>query len=260
MKTDWTTTDQAAAAAEQGKIEALECSWKHHHQGETADYCELKEAIKSKKFWLGISNCAYCKYQGLECNDCLLKNLCGKEYQVAQRALENLKQDFSNANFHAFQEAEAAICRYIKEVLAREQAREQVKEKKPCKAELRHGNLNISNRGNPSVTILVDGQFRGYKADGTYYCPVGFGIKGNPLSNIFDDLARNSEGLEEFRTVKMYCSGQSLEFGISKDPSDVIFFNIGLKVTHFKLPEATEIHQKLGQILATAKRQAEKQK
>ena len=75
-------------------------------------------------------------------------------------------------------------------------------------------------------------------------------IKGN----LTDDLKRNSEDLEEFRVATTCCSSGFLNVLIVESG---INFNI-VKENRigkcFTVDEATEIHQKLGQLIATAKR------
>ncbi len=79
-------------------------------------------------------------------------------------------------------------------------------------------------------------------------------IEAVKLGNIFDDLKRNSEDLEEFRVVTTCCSSGFLNVLIVESG---INFNI-VKENRigkcFTVDEATEIHQKLGQLIATAKR------
>ena len=77
------------------------------------------------------------------------------------------------------------------------------------------------------------------------------------LGNIFDDLKRNSEDLEVF-TVKTYRRNLGLSVGLTINPKDAVYFNIGtgptFVCTHLELDKAIELHQKLGQLIATAKR------
>ena len=77
------------------------------------------------------------------------------------------------------------------------------------------------------------------------------------LGNIFDDFKRNSEDLEVF-TVKTYRRNLGLSVGLTINPKDAVYFNIGtgptFVCTHLELDKAIELHQKLGQLIATAKR------
>ena len=67
------------------------------------------------------------------------------------------------------------------------------------------------------------------------------------IGNIFDDLKRNNEDLEEFKAdVHTY------KFNFKECPHAPIYIAGNWHPMH----EAVEIHQKLGQLIATAKRRA----
>ncbi len=260
---NWITTDQAAYAAKQGTIPALVCSLEHHQQGRDADWCELKEAIEKNNFDLGIFLCACCrKYStmgagGLLCGECPLQGksskggeCCMGTYSKSLKAFDILRKDFSSANFEAFQDAEADICRYIEEVLEKERA----KEKKPCKckkkAELSSADYGLDGGEGPYIVLggrsywLRDQEFSDYplaELDGK-------------IGNLLDDLQRNSEDLEGFEvdyaTFALDKSTSTIDIQIWPDETSKCFTTL----------EATEIHQKLGQLLATAKREDERLK
>ncbi len=256
----WITTDQAATAAKQGTIPALECSLEHHQQGRDADWRELRDAITRHNFHLQGELCAVCTG---DCTTCPLAigkvaqmYCCNKLWNKANMAFEVLRAYFSNANFRAFQEAEAGICRYIEEVLDKERA----KEKKPCKckAELRHGDYGTECDGAQwavlyrNVQLEVFGNNSGSGITTTNTWPTST----RKLGNIFDDLKRNSEDLEEFSMNVRF--GERIQVCAWNKKITIHFINKDNPSIHddreFNIDEATEIHQKLGQLLATAKR------
>ncbi len=114
--------------AKKGEIPALECSLLHHKQGRDADYVELRDAIEDNRFFLGWDSCSCClKWACVECplvstNANIEERCCDGVYSAAKRAYEALKKDYSNANFKAFQDAEAKLCTYIEGVLEKKRA------------------------------------------------------------------------------------------------------------------------------------------
>lgn len=135
---NWTTTDQVKQAAEQGEIPALECSWEHHHQGETATLRELIDAIEDKKFDVSDTFCASCQFAyhredtDSKCDKCLLSEggCCGDSWFVVSQSFLIFSKDYSNANFKAFQEKEAEVCTYIAGVLEKKRAEKNTKSAK----------------------------------------------------------------------------------------------------------------------------------
>lgn len=125
------TTEYVAEQAKLGELPALEMSLKHHEQGRDADWVELKDAIKGSEFALDSVLCASCLFANSECGKCCLatgdkqyafKACCDGVWYEANCALSRLEDDYSNANFKAFQEAEAKVCTYIEAVLERKKA------------------------------------------------------------------------------------------------------------------------------------------
>ena len=91
-------------------------------------------------------------------------------------------------------------------------------------------------------------------------------VPAGTMGDIFDDLNRNSEDLKGFE-VDASCvdwqKGCCLGIGNASKPDDLVYFSVepydkSHKVVHFNLDQATEIHQKLGQIIATARRKQTK--
>ena len=55
---EFMTEEYVKEQAKKGVIPALECSWQHHHQGATADWVPLRDAIKTGKFVLTSGFCS----------------------------------------------------------------------------------------------------------------------------------------------------------------------------------------------------------
>ena len=263
---NWMTTEQAAEEAMKGKIPAIECSWEHHHQGETADWVELAEVMKpGNKFNVGRDFCACCyKYNDDTCKTTgcpllLNRECCGGKWEVAKDAIYACRDnDYSNASMKAFQEAEAELCRFIADVLEKEKAKERKTEKKKCEPKhadygIYHGCGLIHLDGN---TYWLGTYFKGGKS----MCePCDF--VDDITGNLKDDLKRNSEDLREFE-VNSSIYHNKFSCGFSSEPEHPIWLTIKEggthHVMHVTLTGITEIHQKLGRIVAFAKRQENK--
>ncbi len=138
---EWITQEQAKQAAEQGELPALECSLEHHKQGRNASKLELINAIAKGQFNVRGESCACCQVKGRgdSCpygSDCPLKSreghyCCSDKWTDSQATFSNFKTDHSNANFKAFQQAEAKLCKYIEEVIEKVKAKD-----KKCEPEL----------------------------------------------------------------------------------------------------------------------------
>lgn len=132
--TKWITEKDAKIAAKEGQIPALEMSLKHHQQPLDATKLELIQAIETKVFHLRGTLCACCLFDGLDggCSNrktCVLytdQGCCNDLWQKANSAFQKLQNDYSNANFKAFQDAEAKVCDYIEGVLKKEREKEKV--------------------------------------------------------------------------------------------------------------------------------------
>ncbi len=286
---DFITTEQVQDAAEKGELPALEASLLHHQQGRDANWVELRDAIEDDRFFLGLDFCSCCLKWA--CDKCPLtatnvdidERCCDGAYSAAKRPYEVLKRDYSNANFEAFQEAEGKICTYIEGVIAKKKAEEkscegckfqstwveniscgmcrnrsrwQAKESTPA---LRHLDYGINDDGHIRLVIIE-------RHSNNPIVWNKYGI-GNPngrdpkkdiwLGNLADDLARNAEDLDNYETTtKFNGSGVKLKIGVTVNPVDLIYFKVGGTYNghqvHANIDEATEIHRKLGQLIATA--------
>ena len=76
------------------------------------------------------------------------------------------------------------------------------------------------------------------------------------IGNLVDDLKRNQEDLEEFE-INGDCGGQ-LNISYGSHGRERVRFRVACTEHNFSLNEATKIHQKLGQLIATAKRRQAK--
>ncbi len=268
---NWTTKEQAAEAAKQGKIPALECSLLHWQQPGMVGYVELAEAIKDGRFHVGPELCACCqKYDACKCQkeqDCPLMvggHCCNNTYHQVVALYEAVVLDnYSNANMQAFQDAAAEVCKFIADVLEKEKA----KEKKKCEPELQHGDVRLWGIGDYLQEFIVDlsddginclwanGDLRNKKSEREIQLNSIF------LCNIFDDLKKNSEDLREFE-VNSSIYHNKFSCGFSSEPEHPIWLTIKEggthHVMHVTLTGITEIHQKLGRIVAFAKRQENK--
>ena len=123
------------------------------------------------------------------------------------------------------------------------------------KPELRHGDYGINSLGCGSIVIgngigAVDHREDGIsynlgKSQNGKYLRVG----DSCLGNIFDDLKRNSEDLME------YYVHHPARFLIRLEKDKINFLMYSTEVD-ISIKQATELHQKLGQLIATAKRKA----
>ncbi len=258
---DWMTIEQAAEAAKQGKIPALECSLLHWQQPGMVGYVELAAAMKSRRFCIDSEFCACCyKYRGCAKPYCPLRksNCCNGKWKVANKAHNNCRNDnYSNASMKAFQEAAAEVCKFIADVLEKEKAKERKTEKKKCEPELRHGDYGVWSFGpRRFIAIKTNGCLHWFHADGTDCGPVNYKNLHDftKFGNIFDDLKRNSKDLEQFE-VYAYGHSNCVFKATLEDSGNII---IDSDNWNYLLEDVVEIHQQLGQIIATAKRQENK--
>ena len=123
------------------------------------------------------------------------------------------------------------------------------------KPKLRHGEkmtwgqyqdrILLYNKQSELVGYDSSGVQSAYPLPGTY--------KGTG-ETIFDDLRRNSEDLKEFEVKGCF----KFKGTVTDDDEIWLYINTGSSV--YNLDQVTEIHQKLGQIIAFAKRKALKTK
>ncbi len=264
---NWITEKQAAEAAKQGKIPALECSLLHWQQPGMVGYVELAAVMEDKQFHIGPAPCACCQIYntGETCGDCPLladtpkdgRCCCGGLYAVASNTYTSCERNhYSNASMQAFQEAAAEVCKFIADVLEKEKA----KEKKKCEPELQHGDVRLWGIGDYLQEFIVDlsddginclwanGDLRNKKSEREIRLNSIF------LCNIFDDLKRNSEDLREFEVCAH--GNSNCVFKATLEGSDNIV--IDSDNWNYPLKDVVKIHQQLGQIIAFAKRQENK--
>lgn len=204
-----------------------------------------------------------------------------------------LRGDYSNANFRAFQEAEGKVCDYIERVLELKKAEKAVepprqlckkcnncihwdkakdspcftcelfKNFQPKSPQLRHGDYGYGdeepillrmNYGNTEDYPYLAVDKHGLGCGVCSKTKSGSGRKLVILGNIFDDLARNAEDLEEFEL----CTKDSFRFR-SKIMGDSINMKIQCGESCYGLDQATEIAHKILQEVATARRKGAKQ-
>ncbi len=261
---DWITEKQAKEAAEKGTIPALECSLKHHEQGRDADYVELRDAMESRNFTLDYNHCSCCQLVGKtngsassECTKCVLgSDFCwvNTKWDLIRDAIIDLRNDYSNANFKAFREAEAELCKYIEKVLEVEKAKAAVEppfSKCKCdKPKFRHGDYGFL-KDKAIFWVFLNGKMS--FSDGDSYisgCSTELWTQRR-LGNIFDDLQRNSEDLKEFEMK--FDGGGWIKIRIDK-VKPYLRIESWIDFATATLDEATEYHQKLGQVIAFAKR------
>lgn len=131
---------------------------------------------------------------------------------------------------------------------------------KPDKPKLRHGDYGYDKSGKFTLVCKeAEGVLRAGREEGFLECmPIenlDSHLPETILGNIFDDLKRNSEDLKKF-TV----------YG-DNDPEDNAVFKAEYDGTHiwlasttdgayFEVADIVRIHQKLGQLIATARRKA----
>ncbi len=125
---------------------------------------------------------------------------------------------------------------------------------------LRHGDYGTA-QGFPHI-IMADQGGGLHEAGCAYMCRISAHENDPPLAqsevlgNIFDDLRRNSEDLEEFKTLGRGCYSDGLRVRYDNDLAISLKLsgNDGRSQLWFALDQIEDIHQKLGQIIATAKR------
>ena len=123
--------------------------------------------------------------------------------------------------------------------------------------ELRHGDYGYGKNGYPCMEInhYPSGEIRDVSDLRMYDYNMrssedgAFKVK-TKLGNIFDDLERNAKDLDEFK-VNAFAVRSGF---VAKITSGAVRIGTSYDVWSFDLNSATEIHQKLGQLLATWRR------
>ena len=135
------------------------------------------------------------------------------------------------------------------------------------KPKLKHGDYGRDTDGVSWMVLLRKGFLEVFDK----ICGSGVIVKDawptqNKLGNIFDDLERNSEDLEEFDIeagkAVSHQKGDKLEIGLSIKPRNLLYITTHSEdrshYMHFDIDQATEIHQKLGQMIASSIRKESK--
>ncbi len=135
------------------------------------------------------------------------------------------------------------------------------------KPKLRHGDYGYGEAKWPRLTLKADSD-KMFSAGNNCCEAEKDEYQNHPtiiLGNIFDDLKRNSEDLEEFEVKSKRTSGkfraklQSVDKYGATQPlgaTPELIMWLETECGHVSIEEAAEIHQKLGQLIATAKRRA----
>ena len=261
----WITKEQAEKAGRGTQLEAAQSSWERWNQAATCERDEIIQGIvDGKAVFSGPecgSHCALCHYRNNKNTviDCLVEcggsiSICTCEYNYASDAFIDFKRDLSPHNFMIFQTKAKALCVVIKKFM------DGLEEKK----ELRHGDC-WANRTDGKIEIFLkeyNGEHRDCIAtDSTLFTNIGSDYDGHEilgnLETFFGDIARNAEDLREFRYHGPK-NGGLIEISINHN--DRLDFTILGNTQNFTVSEAQEIHQKLGQVIATALRDKKKGK
>lgn len=257
----WITREEIQEASKD-KMSALKMSLKHHEQGRDAGSLELQTAIKEKMFALGTTFCSIC-HSVSGCGMCVLtgkkKGCCDGLYNPLETAASTFKADPSNENLKKFQDAEAVVCRYIKGVIEKEEAK-LAEEQKP---ELRHGDTFAKD--DYLVVILIDGdECRIVHKDGSNHFntinEIAYELEGYTfIGNIFDDLKAMQEDVEEFEVKCCTNPKGSMNIYISRKRKDYVVFSYkGDAAVHVPFKDLPDFILKLSQINATCKRKKAK--
>ncbi len=214
---NWITKEQATEAAKQGLIPSLECSLKHHQQGRDADYVELDLAI-GKEFDVTQQHCACCQLANIKEND-----IPWKPQNCKRCVLGDGKHGSSGCCQGKWNRADSCLGR-------------------------------LSYRTNASFAA-----FQKAEAEVCDYIEKILEQERAKVikHNFEDDLKRNKEDLDDFKVKGVTGSSYVRVQASYTDRGEIdIYINRNNKVAmgSFTLDQATEIHQKLGQIIATVKR------
>jgi hypothetical protein len=249
---NWLTQEEIKEASKD-EMDALECSLKHHKQGAEAGSLELQNALMDKKFALGWRTCSCCAlFNGdADCAGCPLGKVasecCGSEYNRAYDAYDRFKEDPSNANHYAFQEAEKKVVDYIQGV---------IDGKKAKKPKLRHGDYGY-NAGTPESAMavrLLNGTMTAMTAHGVI-SDLELPLMNEPkvvLGNIFDDLTALSEDVTEFEIADE--DGDIIEVNASSRYSGGVHLKAAQHGVTLTAKKVRRLILKLQQVEATLKR------
>jgi len=244
---------------------ALDVSIQHHEENLTLSEEEVREATKDcgvlKRSLCGL--CTFHRFTGTSaspCDKCILgvgDTPCynsESQYKHTNLALDNWLT--GNGSFADYRIEQFKMVELLKGLRV-EQKKLFAELEKP---KLRHGDYGIDVSGHSSLVVRQDasGVLRAGGSSGFYeHITIESLTESKPdviLGNIFDDLKRNSEDLRSF-TVQNCTDSLYAYIG-----TDVGGKNKGVQIDLssncllYSLEDATKIHQKLGQMLATIRR------
>ncbi len=254
---NWLSTKEIKRRAKKSPEEALNVSIQ-----EWEDKCETIRTggeVRVGGYYCGL--CARTDYFDKDCSSCCLDDGegigdCCQEYQ-------DFLDDKSLPN------AEAMLNRLYCE-RGKMYGKATKKEPKKEKVELRRGDYGIVPSGvniNKPHFVVADpanlNPRSGYWLDEKGRQSCGYDSTNGKLitdkNNIFDDLKRNAEDLREFDRANQKCGYN--KFKVKLCGKAVDFFTSSDGYNCFEINDAVDLHQKLGQLIATAKRdQAKKNK
>ena len=237
---------------------ALAVSIVHHR--ENLEMSEAKVAATSIGKILGITKCGLCVFHKQKCGKCVLAKAgeeCSKDgslFEQADSALEWFKDD--DGSFSAWQATERKLYQFLVDLQEGKGLETKIKE-----PELRCGGYGWYDK-KPVVIVPnkdCNEKLAPMASNGIFYGPNDFDpdlyIEASDC-NIFADLERNSEDLEEFKAVAPGCRKEGF-FAEIAGKSSLRIGNIG-DTWSYRLNEAIEIHQKLGRLIATQLRKQRK--
>ena len=174
-----------------------------------------------------------------------------KQLQIGDKSMDNKEK--KQVQIEQIEKAEALL---VKE---REQLQSELSAL--AKPELRHGDYGFDFNGSRCM-VIVDNKHQLCDVGIRLHPPSEYGSSlyhvKTKLGNIFDDLAALAEPLESFEVVaRSVMSGFVAKIII--DEGEIVIDMGGSHDTWiFNIDKATEIHRKLGRLIATAKRKAAK--
>lgn len=253
------TKEEVEKAAKESPRAAILCSIEHHQQLITASVKEIGEAERNEEVDLDSTFCALCKrttegscakcpiYDGDEILSCCI------EWREAYDLFSP-----TESNISEFRAAESRLIAKLYKALA--DCPEEPIKKQVEKPRFKHGDYNgeelflkrrewikDEEKTHKNFPVNKDGALTNIPIDT---------IVGPILGNIFDDMAakkNEGEDLREFEVTTHH--GGILKIRIEKCRNADIVFNIPTShLATANLKEAKEIHQKLGQMTATAER------
>lgn len=261
---EWITKQEAEEKGKGTELEAAKGSLAHWEQGRDCDYNEILSALNEDLFCTGWQLCSLCHKHGNTttsaqfdaCGECPLGPAsCCKEHDKASKAFMDFHKDHSRANFKKFQEKAGLMCERLEKEIAK-------LDEKPS---IRHGDYGYGDDV-PCVICRQTGYDWAMVAkdvngvDSGVCSPKGhLTSKWKGVGNVFDDMERNSEDLTEF--YGEYPSGDKpLKIRLTGESRFEVEFVVDGKYFTTSARRATEIHQKLGQLLATNSRKSNEQK